>query len=232
MRRIRCKLFGAILNGVSHSRGYYPYYGYYGYNAYKYSYNDDPDVRVFSIRKIGLNFENWLKRKLNSSAFSIPGLINSTGSFLKYLSRKKTTWILLIIIFCLTGLHFWYQLTKKQTFEEDFQYMGVSGHNSDDMSVALASEHSDSGAYLIDLRDSVTQWIGALSEKNRTRYLSFYDTIDFRYSGGSFREWMQEFEKNDRNRKPGFSVRLEKIIEQTSRGNQRRFWPRFQNFRN
>ena len=32
---------------------------------------------------------------------------------------------------------------------------------------------------------------------------------------------MQEFEKNDRNRKPGFSVRLEKIIEQTSRGNQK-----------
>lgn len=221
LRRIGCKLFGSILNGVSHSRGYYPYYGYYGYNAYKYSYNDDHDVRDFSIRKIGLNFENWLKRKLSSSAFSMPGMINSTGSFLEYLSRKKTTWVLLIIMLSLTGLHFWYQLTNKQTFEEDFQYMGVSGQNADDMSVPITSEHSDSGVSSIDLRDSVAQWIGALSEKNRARYLSFYDTINFSYSGGSFREWIQEFEKNDRSRKPGFSVRLEKIIEQTSRGNKK-----------
>jgi hypothetical protein len=68
-----------------------------------------------------------------------------------------------------------------------------------------------------------------LSEKNRARYLSFYDTlisvIQAGVSGNGYRNL-----KNDRSRKPGFSVRLEKIIEQTSRGNKRKFWPRSQRF--
>jgi capsular exopolysaccharide synthesis family protein len=102
LNRMGCTIIGAILNGISHSRGYYPYYyGYYRYYAYKYSYEEDHEQghKKFSMREFGLSVESKLRGLLQNFVFSIPHYTAILLNFTKHLMRKKTFWILLIVFF-------------------------------------------------------------------------------------------------------------------------------------
>jgi len=97
LKRIGCTIIGGILNGISHSRGYYPYYyGYYRYYAYKYSYEDDQRSR-FSMRQFGLSIESKFKEYVQSAGLSIPRWIASIRSNTRHLFQRKIFWILFII---------------------------------------------------------------------------------------------------------------------------------------
>lgn len=222
LRRIGCKLYGAILNGLSHPGRYYPYYyGYYGY-SYKYSYEDDKKSQRFSFRKFGLKIENGLKNKLSSIAFSAPKTLSSAAHFFRYLMRKKTTWILLFILMAITGLHFWFQTNNRSSTPEIFKYLGVSSsaNQIDDVPPNdISSPEAQNEPGSSDIKDSVFQWINALSENDKERYLSFYDTINFKYPGGSFKEWRLSVLEESSQGSPGSSVHLNKITERKNSRN-------------
>jgi succinoglycan biosynthesis transport protein ExoP len=101
LKRVGCNIIGGILNGISHSRGYYPYYyGYYRYYAYKYTYEEDHDRprRKPTIREIGLKVENIVRGSLRSVLFSFPQYRSKAGSFMRHLMRRKTFWLLVIVL--------------------------------------------------------------------------------------------------------------------------------------
>ena len=113
LKRVGCNIIGGILNGISHSRGYYPYYyGYYRYYAYKYTYEEDHDrdLRKFSVRELGLKAENAAKTFFRSSVFSFPRYSAKTRSFIRHLFRQKMFWLLVILLcsipFLFTALRF------------------------------------------------------------------------------------------------------------------------------
>jgi capsular exopolysaccharide synthesis family protein len=99
LKRVGCSVVGAVLNGISHSRGYYPYYyGYYRYYSYQYAYEEDQDQgKKFSLREFGLRTELKIRDGLQTFAFSLPHYAALTLHFVKHLLRKKTFWILLAI---------------------------------------------------------------------------------------------------------------------------------------
>jgi capsular exopolysaccharide synthesis family protein len=101
LKRIGCNIIGGILNGISHSRGYYPYYyGYYRYYAYKYTYEEDHDRerRRFTIRELGLKAENALKTFLRTTFFSLPQYNARTRGFIRHLFRQKLFWLLVVLL--------------------------------------------------------------------------------------------------------------------------------------
>ncbi len=104
--RIGSKLAGSILNGISHSRGYYPYYyGYYGYYAYsyKYSYDNDKEPRKkLTIREFGLTIERAVKSFLQGIRVSIPRYIILIGNLFKHLLNRTVFWLLLLILLAVT----------------------------------------------------------------------------------------------------------------------------------
>jgi len=108
--RIGSTLAGGILNGISHSRGYYPYYyGYYGYYpySYKYSYDYDKEPRKkLTIREFGLSIERGIKSFFQNIRVSIPRFIVLFGSLFKHILRKSLFWILLILVIAVTTLRY------------------------------------------------------------------------------------------------------------------------------
>jgi polysaccharide biosynthesis transport protein len=102
LQRIGCTIIGALMNGISLSRGYYPYYyGYYRYYAYKYSYDDVGDSK-FSLRKFGLMIESKCKNFLLSTKLSLPRWTSSCIRHMQNLFRRKTFWVLLLIAVALS----------------------------------------------------------------------------------------------------------------------------------
>ncbi|MBD3346853.1 MAG: polysaccharide biosynthesis tyrosine autokinase [Chitinivibrionales bacterium] len=127
LKQIGTKIYGAILNGISHSRGYYPYYyGYYRYYAYKYTYDYDEENRdKKSIREIGLNIESKIKESIHTLKNSWPRLLAQSGRFFGYLGKRWTFWGLLIILTGLTIIGGWLK-SRKDLFPtvEKIEYMG------------------------------------------------------------------------------------------------------------
>ena len=128
--RLGCNMLGGIFNGVSLARSYYPYYyGYYGYYSYtKYNYDEEPRKK-FSMREFGLRIENSFKEGLQSLRYSLPKYIGMSSSFARHLLRKKTFWILIALLFGLSGLEFWLQFrpAPETAPEEGITYISVGG---------------------------------------------------------------------------------------------------------
>jgi capsular exopolysaccharide synthesis family protein len=102
LKRIGCTIIGALLNGISLSRGYYPYYyGYYRYYSYKYSYEDGNESK-FSLRKFGLDAESKIKEFFLSVKLSLPRWTAFSISITRSLVRKKTFWIMLVAAIAIT----------------------------------------------------------------------------------------------------------------------------------
>lgn len=97
LKKVGCSVVGAVLNGISHSRGYYPYYyGYYRYYNYHYAYEEEKNQgKTFSMREFGLRTEMKIRDGLQAFGYSLPHYAASSLNFAKYLLGRKTFWILL-----------------------------------------------------------------------------------------------------------------------------------------
>ena len=125
--RIGAQLGGGILNGISHSRGYYPYYyGYYGYYAYKYSYDYDKEPRKrFTFREFGLSVERKIKGAFKSIPLLIPRF-SASGIFLvKDILKRPFFWILLLLLSAVLVIRFvYFEDTKKEGNDNLITYLG------------------------------------------------------------------------------------------------------------
>lgn len=142
LKRVGCNIIGGILNGISHSRGYYPYYyGYYRYYAYKYTYEEDHDRdrRGFTIRELGLKVENATKTFLRAAIFSIPQYRAKTSSFMRHIFRQKLFWLLVVLLLaipvCFTVLRFLGVGVSGREIKyvgnrDSIQYVGAASHDA------------------------------------------------------------------------------------------------------
>jgi polysaccharide biosynthesis transport protein len=186
LNRIGCTIIGAILNGISHSRGYYPYYyGYYRYYAYKYSYDEEPN-RKFSMRKFGLRVESSLKGLLQTVRLSLPHWMASLQKFAGLLLKRKIFWLLLCISIGLVILNTMkdrgdYGISQKQSIT----FLGKTEKDLDKPGEITVKNDLE----LASFADSMELWQKAFNTKNSARYLSFYDPEHFHFPGGDFSAW-------------------------------------------
>jgi capsular exopolysaccharide synthesis family protein len=186
LNRIGCTIIGAILNGISHSRGYYPYYyGYYRYYAYKYSYDEEPN-RKFSLRKFGLRVESFIKGLLQTARLSLPHWMASLQKFARHLFKRKIFWLLLCISIGLVILNTMkdrgdYGISQKQSIT----FLGKTEKDLDKPGGIIVKNDLE----LASFADSLELWQKAFNTKNSARYLSFYDPEHFHFPGGDFSAW-------------------------------------------
>jgi hypothetical protein len=206
LNRIGCTIIGAILNGISHSRGYYPYYyGYYRYYAYKYSYDEDRKS-LFSMREFGLRIESKFKEIIQSVRLSLPRWVASSQSIMRHLLRRKIFWLLLCLSLGLAVLN-----NEKKHFspgsheKEAITYLGEATANSLKAPNPVVDSNREAGVSSTDrredltlsaLKDSLKIWQDAYNEKDFARFIGFYDSIGFQFPGGNFASWATETNNN------------------------------------
>jgi capsular exopolysaccharide synthesis family protein len=99
LTRIKTNVIGCVLNGLSHSRGYYPYYyGYYGYYAYKYTYDYDETPKKKTFRELGLSFDSFLKSTIQTGKMKIQRATVKCGIIISDISKRIAFWILLLTL--------------------------------------------------------------------------------------------------------------------------------------
>jgi hypothetical protein len=197
LNRIGCTIIGAILNGISHSRGYYPYYyGYYRYYAYKYSY-DEETTHKFSLREFGLRIESKFKSIVQTTRLSLPHWAASSQNFARHIIKRKTFWLLL----CLSIGFAVFNTMKNYSGmgvlpKQSITFLGNGQPKENNVSVELKSPSMDSpkaiplkNQTLSSFADSLAFWQNAYNTKNVERYLAFYDNAHFHYPGGNFATW-------------------------------------------
>ena len=195
LNRIGCMIIGAILNGISHSRGYYPYYyGYYRYYAYKYTYDED-QKSLFSMREFGLRVESRFKEAI----LSFPRWVAFSQSIAHHLLRRKTFWLLLCLSVGLAVLntgkkHFSLGARDKQTitYLGEKHAIGQSVPNTPVVSDRDSSTGAMSSDPLTSLKDTLALWQDAFNTRNFARCVAFYDSTRFQYPGGNFANWETE----------------------------------------
>ncbi len=223
LSRIGCHIYGGIFNGISNGKNYYPYYyGYYGYYSYKYTYDEDPGKSRFSIRQLGLNLEDMLKNKINSTLFAFPKIIAAVSQLIRSLFRKKRFWILLLTLFTVTGMRIWFQANYKHPVDS-IKYLGLGGSvnypestlndNTPDMAFPRHKEHANmdylsTAVDTVGLGDSIDLWLKAKSGKDIERFLAFYDDSLFEFPGGSIHQWRQKAVEQFSKQKNGCSFKL------------------------
>ncbi len=235
LKRIGCRLYGGVLNGVSHAKNYYPYYyGYYGYYSYKYTYEDDFDDSRFSFRKLGLNIENNLKNKINSIVFAFPKYIAAMSQIIRSLTIRKRFWILLLSLLAVTGMRIWFQANYKPPVDS-IKYLGIGeSENSQENTLndslpdmALPRNIQNNGFEFrssamgkttdtVNLLDSINLWLKAKSEKNVEMFLNFYDDSLFVFPGGTFHQWRKKTLQQFSNQKSGSLFKLVKTVNNKS----------------
>jgi polysaccharide biosynthesis transport protein len=207
LKRMGCRIFGGIFNGVSHSRGYYPYYyGYYGYYSYKYSYEDDIPKR-FSLREFGLQFERRIRDIVNNGSYSLMRSIPKISRSAQYIIGRKTFWLLLLTLIGLIGVRIWLQSRPKEKAMDSIEYIGIGNDNEHD--AIIVEDPLNSGiplerSYRInessvkvpplsnEIKTSTQQWITARSSGDHSRYYAFYDSLRFSYDGGNLESWKKD----------------------------------------
>jgi tyrosine-protein kinase Etk/Wzc len=210
LKRIGCRIFGGILNGVVHSKGYYPYYyGYYGYYSYKYTYDEDTPKR-FSIRQLGLNFERSLKEYIHSCWLGIPKIIARSGIFLRYFLSRPLLWILLIVSILLFVLQIYFESKQPPLSDETVRYIGM-GRPSDNQGIPLeykdmansSRQHSVVSSEKeivrfsdsLALKDSLHLWLQAKERADTNRLFQFYHP-EFKPSDLSKTDWKQSVQRD------------------------------------
>jgi len=205
LKRIGSSLVGTVLNGISHSRGYYPYYyGYYRYYAYKYTYEDDHDSgprKKLTLREVGLKVENVLKSTLRQTVFSLPHLTARSIRFARHLAKRKTFWILAALLAFIpigfAALHYFgiggnaraISFIGNPAAPESDSSTKLSATSIERISVGSAVQDSTLKSPALYCSLSVDKWAHAFSTGDLQTYLSFYDTLAFRYPSGGFRQW-------------------------------------------
>ncbi|MBD3420822.1 MAG: polysaccharide biosynthesis tyrosine autokinase [Chitinivibrionales bacterium] len=222
LKQIGTNVMGTILNGISHSRGYYPYYyGYYRYYSYKYSYDYDEEPRKKrTIREFGLSAESKLKEALQTARFGIPRMMAAIGKSLTYVFTRKTFWLLVFALLAvsmfvsvklaglspefITGIEF-VGSSAPATHVTDAEFIaGESG--SKPLESFASTPGEDQGrigrAHMngneMKLRDSLhftgsfAAWQAALLARDDEKVISSYDRQKFKSPQGDFMLWYAE----------------------------------------
>lgn len=206
LKRIGCTIYGGILNGVSHSRGYYPYYyGYYGYYSYKYSYEYDKDPpKKLTARELGLLIEKKIKAGIQAVRLSLPRYVALAERHSRSVLRSKLFWLLVTL---LVGLTAWeHSLASKQRnhAEEGIKRLDtltvtppvvptpaivmVAPDDDTEGSPGLHQKPSPSTDITV-LADSLEVWVNALQTLDSVHWYGMYDKDRFRYPDGGWDEW-------------------------------------------
>lgn len=199
LKQLNSNVIGTILNGISHSRGYYPYYyGYYRYYAYKYTYDyeEDPSSRS-TMREWGLAVESQIRTHLSDFRLAVPRYVGVVSLFVKGLLRRPMFWILGLL---LTGVFVVIPTVLPKhavTIPAEIAYVGpaVSSNNqalgtyaSPDSTVQpTAHEEISQG-----IKDSIDLWQQAWAAQDVASFLQMYDTADFSYPRGDYAAWSYE----------------------------------------
>jgi len=218
LKQINAPIIGAILNGVSHARGYYPYYyGYYRYYAYKYTYDYDEDRKErFTWREFGLRFEEKLRGGLMNLRGSFPRYLASGGRHLRGMMRKKRFWALLLAFIAISFAAPWLKEKKAANAVPGIRYLeGKNAVRPGTIPRRPAGNPAAAGVPLEAarrsvMRDSVrsgdtpaaqratghdspgalfSDWLNAVRSRDAVAALMYYDTLNFRYPGGGISEW-------------------------------------------
>lgn len=217
LSRIGAKLGGGILNGISHSRGYYPYYyGYYGYYAYSYKYSYDYDKeprKKLTVREFGLSVERNIKSFFQNLRVSIPRTFVLLGSLCGHLLRRGLFWILLALLTIVASLRYYLFSPDREgrpsliTYLENEQTPGQQPHepitvvpSSDSIHDTYGTQHpADSGSVRgtesplnnqsFAFQESLSVWKDAFNAPDADRFFALYDRESFVYPGGGFKEW-------------------------------------------
>lgn len=219
LSRMQTNLVGGILNGISHSRGYYPYYyGYYGYYAYKYSYDydDDPKKR-FTIREFGLSLENNVKNYFKNIKHAIPRYSVFMVDAIKHLFKSPVFWILLILSIAVFSVKIF--LFPEVHKNETITYLGELNNQQSEVVSPITvvqkekkvkntqfeekiypkNEPDDqilspkySSEVFFSVKESLTVWKKAFNEKNKDLFYRFYDSVDFKFPGGRIDQWKKK----------------------------------------
>jgi len=218
LKRIGCTIYGGILNGVSHSRGYYPYYyGYYGYYSYKYSYDYDKEPKKpFNMRELGINLESSLKSFFRNVRLSIPRYTAVTAQFFRQLIHRKTFWFLIAVVLVLA-------FVEKQTrpvpgSDRYIEYLSPRSAETAKASGPKPETQTESGSPAaqrapsaidvvpieksaasasrmenvnteLQLERTLDDWILAYNAKDSTRFYNYYNEEKFSYPGGTLQSW-------------------------------------------
>ena len=213
LKRIGTKILGCILNGVPHSRGYYPYYyGYYGYYAYRYSYDEEPR-RKSSVRELGLKVESAIKEKIGSAQHTIPRYVASGTRFSWHILRRAVFWLLLALLIAITGIRLYLKSFQPPESEEEdyisYNYSAQAPESEAKRAIEVVggdTEHSPQRAEGFGnaersaetanalpgfaYRDSIELWAKAIESRDSARYALFYDPADFRFPQGGYNQWI------------------------------------------
>jgi capsular exopolysaccharide synthesis family protein len=216
LKQINAPVIGAILNGVSHARGYYPYYyGYYRYYAYKYTYDYDEDRKErFTWREFGLRFEEKLRGGLMNLRGSLPRYLASGGRHLRGVMRHTTFWALLLAFLAISLMAPWLREKKAANAVPGIRYLeGSNGVRPGPVSPRAAANPAPAGMPLEAVRRSAQRdsilpadmpavqetheapharfsgWLSAVRSRDAAAALGYYDSLNFQYPGGGFGAW-------------------------------------------
>lgn len=201
--RIGAQLGGGILNGISHSRGYYPYYyGYYGYYAYKYSYDYDKEPRKkFTIREFGLSIERKIKTAFKNIPLLIPRYSASGLFLLRDIFKRSFFWILLILLSSVIAIRlFYFQGTKKTSDNGLIAYVGSENSSEQQKKLPITIEPSTTNKQDFSEADNAyDESLLRKNSKNQNIESSPQLEIDFAYQD-SLSTWMKAFNSSNISR--------------------------------
>lgn len=182
LKRIGIPVVGAVLNGISHSRGYYPYYyGYYRYYTYQYSYEEDQDQgKTFSLREFGLRAELRIRDSIQTFFFSLPRYFAASLSLARHLLRRKTFWFLLCIFLAVPLLPLGLKMFGISIPHRDISFLGekpdiryladhgaatdVSGSSLEAIATGQKASPGDTGAFISAPTESSSHKDGAIAD--------------------------------------------------------------------
>jgi capsular exopolysaccharide synthesis family protein len=217
--RIGTRFLGGIFNGISQSRGYYPYYyGYYGYYAYRYSYDEEP--RKFSMRQLGVDIERNLREGIENARLAVPRAVGRSSRLVRRVVRRKTFWILLIVLAGLTSARIYLSLRLPQSSREWISRVGAGsslqsepiappgpameviqnptdGATAGDSSTTEVSPPPEGAERFAaqspaeTLEQVLDTWVEAQRGGDVDVYLSLYDREDFVFPDGEYARWAE-----------------------------------------
>ncbi len=197
LSRIGANIIGGVLNGITHSRGYYPYYyGYYGYYAYKYSYDyDEQPKKRFSLREIGNTIESSIKSSFQHVGMILPRYFGILGNTVRRLLSKLTFWILILTLLTLIGIRYYIAPLGTKSNKPLITYLGTTSdtNKSPAHPVTIVPSTQKVNRLETDSKfayyDSLYAWRQAYNNGDTLRFFQFYDQSSFTFTDGNFVEW-------------------------------------------
>jgi capsular exopolysaccharide synthesis family protein len=211
LQRIGVNLLGTVLNGISHSRGYYPYYyGYYRYYSYKYTYEYDDEARKKpTLREFGLQAEAKIREGLQATVHSLPRYMALLGRTARHLAGSKMFWVLVLLLFASGMVRPWMAAQKRALFPRQPELVepatpaaapvvpsappAAAGQSLEALASVPPDEDSADRTFRQrtsgSCESALTVWQSALLSGDTAALLSAYDTAAFSFPGGAFTQW-------------------------------------------